>query len=117
MKRCIAATPLPMVKELKALGDNLNEMRQRQGQSRAMMAERCMCTERDVARVEAGDPGTPIGLYASMLFMLCLTGQLKQVGRHWRTEAQARELVEKIRGLVLREPNSVHIEDEVDGSA
>ena len=104
MKRCVGSTPRSMIRELQCLGNNLRDARERKGDSIETMAERCFATPKIVERAECGDPRVSVGVYASLLFMLSMQGQIEKVGRHWRTEAQARELVEEIRALVLREP-------------
>lgn len=103
-RRCIAGMPRKSVQDVLRLGKNILDAREKQGTSLSLMAERCYSNEATMVRVENGDPSVPIGVYAAVLFMLSMEGQLAKVGRHWRTEEEARMLNDAIRALVMKEP-------------
>jgi hypothetical protein len=70
--RAIQALPLPVRRQLRALGAHISVARKRRRISTALMAERMLTTRTTLAKVEAGDPSVSMGLYATALFVLGL---------------------------------------------
>ncbi len=64
--------PLPVRKALKKLGGDISAARRRRGITTALMAERAFIDPRSLARVEKGDAGVSLGIYATVLFVLGL---------------------------------------------
>lgn len=77
----LAAEGLPakVLGALKKLGADLRTARQRRAMTQAVMARNMYVTEKTVRRVEAGDPGVSLGVYASALFVLGLSDRLGQI--------------------------------------
>src|SRR5437763_2148818 len=66
----IRALPVPVKRALAKLGEDLSAARKRRRIPMAVMAERAFITRKTLGRVERGDPGVSLGIYASVLFVL-----------------------------------------------
>jgi transcriptional regulator with XRE-family HTH domain len=77
--RSKSALPIPVRHALKKLGGDISVARRRRGISTALLAERAFTTRPTLAKVERGDPGVSLGVYASVLFVLGLTKRLAQL--------------------------------------
>jgi transcriptional regulator with XRE-family HTH domain len=72
----LAALPLPVKRALAKLGEDLSAARRRRRMTMAIMAERAFVSRQTIARVEHGDPGVSIGIYATVIFVLGMTDRL-----------------------------------------
>lgn len=73
-------TPSAAVRRsLRKLGADLREARQRRGLTMAIVAERAFTSRATLQRVEAGDPGVGMGIYAAVLLALGLLEGLAQL--------------------------------------
>ena len=72
----LAALPLPVRRALTKLGEDVAAARKRRRMTMAVMAERAFVSRQTIARVERGDPGVSIGIYATVLFALGMTDRL-----------------------------------------
>jgi transcriptional regulator with XRE-family HTH domain len=61
---------------LKKLGQDISAARRRRRLSMALMAERAFISRNTLARVEKGDAGVSMGIYASVLFVLGMSDRL-----------------------------------------
>ena len=65
------------------------------------MAERASISRTTLAKVEKGDPGVPLGIYATVLFVLGLTNRISELAdvRHDDTglELEEEHLPQRIR--------------------
>jgi transcriptional regulator with XRE-family HTH domain len=79
MKRSPAldALPVPVQRALAKLGEDIGAARRRRRITMAIMAERAFITRKTLARVERGEAGVSLGVYASVLFAL---GMIERVG-------------------------------------
>lgn len=68
--------PLPVQRALPKLGDDIRTARLRRRIPTALMAERAMITRTTLRKVEKGDAGVSIGIYATVLFLLGMTSRL-----------------------------------------
>jgi transcriptional regulator with XRE-family HTH domain len=68
--RALPALPLAVGRALQKLGQDLSAGRRRRRLTMALVAERAMISRTTLARVERGDPGVSIGIYATVLFVL-----------------------------------------------
>jgi len=68
--------PLPAKRALAKLGEDIRSARLRRRISTTLMAERAFITRPTLAKVEKGDPGVSLGIYATVLFILGLTPRL-----------------------------------------
>lgn len=74
--RSKTALPIPVRRSLKKLGADISVARRRRGISMALLAERAFTTRPTLTKVEKGDPGVSLGVYASVLFVLGMTERL-----------------------------------------
>ena len=72
--------PLPVLKILKILGQNIRNARLRRRITMKLLAERAGINVLTLAKVEKGNESTFIGSYASVLFSLGMIDQLKNIG-------------------------------------
>lgn len=74
MKASLAQTalPLPLRRVLKKLGNDIATARKRRRLTMAVVAERAFIGRNTLSRVERGDPGVSMGIYATVLFVLGL---------------------------------------------
>jgi transcriptional regulator with XRE-family HTH domain len=71
--------PIPVVSALRKFGQDLNDARRRRRISMALMAERAGIAVNTLAKIERGDPAASMAAYASVLFVLGMTGRLRDL--------------------------------------
>lgn len=71
--------PIPVKKALEKLGSDIKDARIRRRISMDLMAERAGITRPTLVKVENGDAGTSIGIYAKVLFILGLEKNLANI--------------------------------------
>ena len=74
-----AALPIPVRRAIVKLGNDMNEARRRRRIPAALLAERCSISRTTLRKVERGDPGVSMGIYATVLFALGLHGRLAEI--------------------------------------
>jgi transcriptional regulator with XRE-family HTH domain len=74
--KTMTALPLPVQRALRKLGSDLGAARKRRRITMQLMAERAMTSRQTISRVERGDPGVSMGIYATVLFVLGMTERL-----------------------------------------
>jgi DNA-binding XRE family transcriptional regulator len=74
-----AGLPLSVRRALRKLGEDLSVARRRRRITMAMMAERALIDRKTLRRVERGDPGVSMGIYATVLFVLGMADRLESV--------------------------------------
>jgi transcriptional regulator with XRE-family HTH domain len=74
--RAKSALPIPVIRALRKLGADISVARRRRGISTPLMAARAFISRNTLARVEKGDAGVSLGIYASVLFVLGMTDRL-----------------------------------------
>ena len=77
--RAKKALPLSVRRALTKLGADISVARRRRNLPVALVAERAFVGRNTITRVERGDPGVSIGIYASVLFALGLTERLSDI--------------------------------------
>ena len=77
--RSRAALPLPVERALKKLGEDLSIARRRRRIPMALLAERAFISRNTVTRVERGDAGVSLGIYATVLWLLGMAERLAQL--------------------------------------
>ncbi|EJL27375.1 hypothetical protein PMI01_03856 [Caulobacter sp. AP07] len=75
--RAQTALPLAVQRALRQLGDDISTARRRRNLTIALVAERAFVGRNTITRVERGDPGVALGIYATVLFVLGLADGLK----------------------------------------
>jgi hypothetical protein len=68
--------PLPVKRALAKLGQDIRSARLRRRITTTTMAERAFITRMTLRKVERGDPGVSLGIYATVMFVLGLTQHL-----------------------------------------
>lgn len=68
--------PLPVKRALAKLGQDIRSARLRRRITTITMAERAFITRMTLRKVERGDPGVSLGIYATVMFVLGLTPRL-----------------------------------------
>jgi len=71
-----SALPLPVRRALKKLGADISVARRRRGIGTELLSERAFINRKSLARVERGDAGVSMGIYASVLFALGMAERL-----------------------------------------
>lgn len=71
--------PLPVQRALAKLGDDIRTARLRRRIPTTLMAERAMITRTTLSKVEKGDAGVSLGIYATILFILGMTSRLAEL--------------------------------------
>lgn len=102
-----SALPLTVKRALATLGRDISTARRRRNMTIATLAERAFIGRNTVTRVERGDAGVALGIYATVLFVLGLADRLasladpttdqvgltlaeEQLPKRVRTKAEAR---------------------------
>ena len=68
--------PIPVRRALLKLGEDIRDARRRRRIQVKVMAERASITRSTLHRVEKGDAGVSMGIYASVLFVLGMLDRL-----------------------------------------
>lgn len=76
VSKATTALPLPVKRALRKLGGDISIARRRRKITTTLMAQRAFIDRRSLARVEKGDPGVSMGIYASVLFILGMADRL-----------------------------------------
>jgi transcriptional regulator with XRE-family HTH domain len=71
--------PLPVKRALAKLGADIKHARLRRRITMMVMAERCFITRTTLQKVEQGDAGVSLGIYATVLFVLGLSDRLRDL--------------------------------------
>lgn len=71
--------PHPVRRALKKLGSDIGDARKRRRISTQTMAQRAMISRTTLVKVENGDPGVSIGIFATVLFVLGMTERLADI--------------------------------------
>ena len=71
--------PLPVARTLRQLGADIRAARLRRSLRAAVVAERAQISPPTLLRVERGDAGVSLGIYATVLWVLGLLDPLAQV--------------------------------------
>ena len=74
-----ATLPIPVRRALRKLGTDVRDARRRRRIPTAVMAERALISRMTLNKVEKGDPGVSLGIYATVLFVLGMTDRLAEL--------------------------------------
>jgi DNA-binding XRE family transcriptional regulator len=93
--------PHPVARALRKLGQDIRDARRRRRIPTATMAQRASLSRTTLSKVEKGDPGVQLGIYATVLFVLGLTNRIGELAdvRHDKTglELEEEHLPQRIR--------------------
>jgi transcriptional regulator with XRE-family HTH domain len=95
--------PLPVKRALAKLGQDLRSARLRRRISTTTMAERAFITRPTLHKVEQGDPGVSLGIYATIMFVLGLTPRLADLADA-RSDDVGMQLQEELLPKRVRQP-------------
>ena len=73
-----ATLPIPVRRALRKLGTDIRDARRRRIPT-AVMAERALISRMTLNKVEKGNPGVSLGIYATVLFVLGMTDRLAEL--------------------------------------
>lgn len=68
--------PTPVIRALRKLGHDIHAARRRRRIPTTILAERASISRTTLHKVEKGDPGVSIGIYATVLFSLGLADRV-----------------------------------------
>ena len=71
--------PLPVKRVLTKLGADIKSARLRRRITMTLMAERAFVARSTLQKVEQGDPGVSLGVYATVLFILGLSERISDL--------------------------------------
>ena len=74
--RSMPPLPLPVKRALTKLGQDIRSARTRRRITTAVMAQRAFITRTTLGKVEKGNPGVSLGIYATVMFVLGLTPRI-----------------------------------------
>lgn len=108
--RASIALPIPVRHALRKLGRDIRDARKRRRIPVAIAAQRASISRTTLVKLEKGDPGVAMGIYATVLFVLGLADRLADiadpkndpVGRQLEEE----QLPQRIRGPRARKPTA-----------
>ena|SRR5579862_9428578 len=75
-KRPASRLPIPVLRSLRKLGQDIRDARRRRRIPAAILAERASISRTTLNKIEAGDEGVYIGNYAAVLFALGLADRI-----------------------------------------
>ena len=78
-KRSKYSLPLPVRRALRKLGRDIREARLRRRIPAATVAERASISRTTLFKLEKGDPGVSIGIFATVLFVLGMGDRLNEL--------------------------------------
>lgn len=71
--------PTPVDRALRKLGRDIGDARRRRRIPAAVLAERASISRTTLVKVEKGDPGVSMGIYAKVLFVLGMVDRLGEL--------------------------------------
>lgn len=71
--------PIPVDRALRKLGHNIRDARRRRRIPVAILAERASVSRTTLNKVEKGEPGVSMGIYATVLFVLGMVDRLADI--------------------------------------
>jgi DNA-binding XRE family transcriptional regulator len=77
--RSSVSLAIPVKRALHKLGGDMRDARRRRRIPMALLAERARVSRTTLTKVEKGDPGTSMGVYVTVLFVLGMTDRLADV--------------------------------------
>lgn len=77
--RSSVALPIPVRRALRKLGRDMKDARRRRRIPVAIMAQRAFISRTTLVKIEKGDPGVAMGIYATALFVLGMAERLAEI--------------------------------------
>lgn len=79
MKKREATLPIPVRRSLRKLGADIRDARRRRRIPTQVMADRALISRVTLSKVERGEPGVSMGIYATVLFILGMNERLSDL--------------------------------------
>ena len=106
-RRSAQTLPIPVIRALRTLGSDLCDARRRRRIPTSLLAERAGISRTTLNKVEKGDAGVSMGVYAKVLFVLGLAERITELAAAPRDAVglalEEERLPKRIR---LRKPNA-----------
>ena len=77
--RASVTLPIPVRRALRKLGRDIRDARRRRRIPTAIVAQRASISRTTLVKIEKGDPGVAIGLYATVLFVMGMSERLADI--------------------------------------
>ena len=77
LRRSATTLPIPAQRALRKLGHDIRDARRRRRIPTAIAAQRASISRTTLVKIEKGDPGVAMGLYAAVLFVV---GMIERLG-------------------------------------
>ncbi len=107
--RASLSLPIPVKRALRKLGQDIRDARRRRRIPVAIAAQRASISRTTLVKIEKGDPGVALGIYATVLFVMGMVDRLADVAdpRHDSVGLQLEEehLPQRIRGARRQTPS------------
>lgn len=78
-KNTYSSTPIPVVRALKKIGQDVRDARRRRRIPVAVLAERASISRTTLNKLESGDSGVSLGIFATVLFVLGMLDRLSDL--------------------------------------
>lgn len=75
----MTSLPIPVLKALRKLGQDINDARRRRRITTQLMAQRSGLSRSTIGKIEKGDPTTSMGGYGAVLFVLGMEKRLSDL--------------------------------------
>jgi DNA-binding XRE family transcriptional regulator len=72
----VSKAPIPVTRAIRKLGHDVRDARRRRRIPATILAERASISRTTLHKVEQGDPGVSLGIYATVLFVLGMIDRL-----------------------------------------
>ncbi len=109
-RQTIKGLPLPVQRVLRKLGRDIRDARLRRRIPTTLMAERASISRTTLNKVEKGDPGVSLGIYATVLFVLGFADRIGDLADARNDtvglELEEENLPQRIRGSKKTKTNS-----------
>ena len=106
--RASIALPIPVKHALRKLGRDIRDARKRRRIPVAIAAQRASISRTTLVKLEKGDPGVAMGIYATVLFVLGLADRLADLAAPKNDpvglQLEEEHLPQRIRGTRTRKP-------------
>lgn len=105
--QAIEAMPPSVLKQLRALGDNLGVARKRRRESLKAWSQRIGVSEPTLMRMEKGDPSVSMGVYATALWLMGRAPVIADLAAPEHDQGALEEAVRTAKVRAVRKPASI----------
>ena len=105
--QALEAMPPAVLAQLRQLGENLSIARKRRRESRKVWAGRVGVSEPTLTRMERGDPGVALGIYATALWLIGRAGAIAQLAAPELDATALEDVVRAAKARSVRKPTSL----------